>query len=224
MNYKKFELITGITLEGLNEKNFTNILRNPEYKEFFEDKKKFLDLLDEILNRNQDKDFLKEINTLKYSLEMIQDEEIIDNLFKRYRDEKITREKLLETMESYRKSSDPIFVVSVFICSMIALSDVDLSNDINILIDNIEKIKSIFENLGKIENSYKLRSDLIDLIYTVRSKIFVEYGVDINVDWVDSETDKLDEFGFKMLNRELPEINIKPEELGFIDITKLKKE
>ena len=85
--------------------------------------------------------------------------------------------------------------------------------------------KPIFESLGRIESSYQIRADLIDLLYTVRTKVFVEYGESIDVSWVDEETNKLDEFGFELLNnRELPEINIKPEQLGFIDITKLKKE
>ena len=228
MNYKKFELIAGITLEGLNEENFTNILKNPEYKEFFEDKKKFLDLLDEILYRNRDQEFLKEINTVKYTIQLFQDEEIISNLFRQYREEKITREKLLETMETYRKSTDPIFVVSVFICSIIALKDVNLSSEFKKLEENIEKFETILKSLGKIENSYALRCDLVDLVYQVKTKIFAEYkySLNINLEWVDEEIDKLNEFEFEFLNnrKELPEINVKPEQLGFIDITKLKKE
>lgn len=225
MKIKEFEQKIGMRVEGLNEERFIEILKNPEFKKLFDDKKEFLDLLEEILNRNQDESFKKEVNILKYTLQLLQDEEIIDGLFKRYREEKITREKLLEAMKNYRDSSDPIFVVSVFICSIIALKDVDLRPELENLKKNIEMFKPIFESLGRIESSYQIRADLIDLLYTVRTKVFVEYGESIDVSWVDEETNKLDEFGFELLNnRELPEINIKPEQLGFIDITKLKKE
>lgn len=225
MKISEFEKRTGIRLEDLKEENFIKILQNPEYNELFSDKNSLMDLLDEILNRNQDIEFKKELNSVKVMLQLSIDEEIIDNLFKRYRNNEITREKLLETMKIYRTSTDPIFVLSVFICSLIALKDVDLREEKAILIDSIEKIKLIFNDLGKIENSYQVRADLIDLLYTVRTKFFIEYEDELDISWVDDETDKLDQFTFEFLkNRELPEVNIKPEELGFIDITKLKKE
>lgn len=215
----------GIKIEDLNEETLLYILKNPEYKNFFNDRRLFLGLLDEILERNQDKNFLKEIYTIKYSLELLQNEEIISNLFTSYRNESITREKLLETMKNYRNSEDSIFVISVFICSLIALPDVDLSLEIEKLEKNIEKVKSIFENLGELKGSYNLRCDLIDLICQIRTKIFSVYNHSIDISWLDKEIDKIDEFTLEILNkRELPEINIKPEQLGFIDITKLKKE
>jgi len=128
-------------------------------------------------------------------------------------------------MKQYRESSDPLFVISVFICSLIAIQDVDLSTEKNVLIENIKKVEEIFNQIGRIENSYVLRCDIIDLIYQVRERYFLAYEEDIlkEISWVDQKADEVNLFAEKTLNTEtLPKINIKPEQLGFIDITKLK--
>lgn len=223
MNLTKFENKIGMKVNDLNEEKFIQIIKNPVYHEFFSNIKDMLDLIDEIMKRKQDDEsFIKELYTTKYLLQLDEDANILDKTFEKYRNNKITREELLEQMKKFRSSSDPIFVISVFICSMIALEDVSLKDEENVLKSSVEQMKDIFNNLGRIETSYSLRCDLIDLLYTLRSKYFNHCGIVIDIDWVDDEADKLLEFQSQFNNREIPEIGVKPEQLGFLDITKLK--
>lgn len=229
MNIKTFENKIGMRIEDLNEEKLIEIIKNPDNIEFFKETKTTLDLLDIILEKHRDEAFLKEILTLKHSTEMIDNERLLNDVFEKYRNEKITREKLVEELRRFLDSSDPKFVISTIICMLIALGDIDLSGDIELIKSNIEKFKNIFDTIGKIEKSYQLRCDLIDLMYILRAKFFENYAIELEMNWVDTEVDRIDEFASKLLESqagtsEIPEIDIKPEELGFIDITKLKKE
>lgn len=229
MNIKTFETKIGMVVEELDEEKLISVIKNPDNIEFFKETKTTLDILDCILERNKNETFLKEVLTLKHSTEMIENERLLNNVFEDYRDEKITREKLIEELRRFLDSSDPKFVISTIICMLIALGDIDLSGDIELIKSNIEKFKNIFDTIGKIEKSYQLRCDLIDLMYILRTKFFELYNIELEMNWVDTEVDRIDEFTSKLLEEhsgssELPEIDIKPEELGFIDITKLNKE
>lgn len=220
MNISKFENKIGMKIEDLNEEKFIQILKSVK---LFSDEKDAMDTLDEIIKRRQDNpEFVRELTSVKFSLQLDEDAKILDKLFERYRNGKITREELINQMKIFRSSSDPIFVISTVICSMIALEDVQLKDEENIIKSSINGVKNIFECLGRIETTYPLRCDLIDLLYTLRSKYFNHCGIILDMDWVDEETDKLIEFQSQLNKREIPEIGIKPEQLGFLDITKLK--
>ena len=200
-------------------------MKEPKFAHFFLDTKEAMDLLDKLIDKNRDNNFKKELNTIKISIQLLDNEKIIDTVFKNYREDKIKREELLKTLKRYRNSSDPLFVVSVFICSLIATQDVNLSQERNILVKNVNDLKALLDNLGRFENSYVLRCNIIDLIYQVRERYFIAYEDDIlaGIKWVDAAADELNDFAEKTLSTEvLPKLNVKPEQLGFIDITKLK--
>ena len=225
ISIKEFEKKIGKTVDNITEAEFYNLFKDEKLVETFLKFPDFrLDLIDRLMYRNEGNDFAKDLLTLRYETELEQDEKILDVTFTNYRENKITRDELLEKMENYKNSLDPIFVISTFICSLLVLDDVDLKKDIEKINMNIGRIKMIFDEIPKNEKSLDLRCNLIDLLYYLRTRFFESYGIVLDVSWVDNEVDIIDEYLSKKLNRELPEINIKPEELGFIDITKLNKE
>ena len=107
---------------------------------------------------------------------------------------------------------------------MIALEDLNLSEEQDLIQSSTEKLEQIFKNFGSMENSYPIRCDLIDLIHQVREIYFERYNKEIlNEKWISDEEDKLTDFEDEKIE-EIPDCGIEPEELGYLDITKLKKE
>lgn len=222
---KKFEKRIGKTVENITEDELYKFIKDANlYEDFFKFSDFKLDLIDRLLKRNSEDEFGKNLICLRYETELEQDEKILDKTFEQYRNKQITREELLEKMEKFKGSLDPIFVISTFICSLLVLDDVDLRNDIDKINMNIGRMKMIFDEIERNEKSLNLRCNMIDLLYYLRTRFFETYNIVLDISWVDNEVDLIDKFLSDKLNRELPEINIKPEQLGFIDITKLKKE
>lgn len=223
----EFEKEIGISAEMLDEKAMIQIMANPEYSHFFTNTKEAIDLLDSLIEKNQDSTFKKELNTIKISIQLLENEDIINKIFKKYRDNKITRAELLKDLERFRNSSDPIFVISVFICSLIATQDVDLKIEEDKLKKAILETKNLVDDLGRLENSYLLQCNIVDLIYQVRERYFDVYEIDIlkDIPWVDEKADELNEYEYELNNGfVVPNVDVTPEQLGFINITKLKHE
>lgn len=227
MNVKIVEEKIGTKLEDLTEEKLLEIVKNNDIvSKLFNNLTDMIDFLDLIMERNRNKkDFLKELFTVRCMIEMRNNENIIDGVFKRYRENVIDRENLKTSLFAYIESDDPLFSISAVICCLISMEDLDITKYQKTIEENLEKIKFYFQNFGRIENSYLLRCDIIDLIYTLRSMIFERYGIELNIEWVDEECKTTEQYEIEFLNnRELPAVNMKPEDLGFIDITKLKKE
>lgn len=221
-NINIFEKEIGITLEKLDYEKLLLIMQNSKYKKFFNTPKKTLDILDAIIEVNRNQNFIKELYTTKYSIELVEDECLIENLFKKMQENKITQDELLKELKDIRNSSDCLFSISAFLCSLVSKFE-NIREEENILIERIKETEKIFNLISDI-SSYKLKCDIIDLIYQVREYWFDAYGTDIllNISWVDNETDKLAEYEEKIYGK-IKSVNIKPEELGLIDITKLKE-
>lgn len=219
----QFEKKLNKKLEALSYNDFLDILKNDNYKEFFSNTRDTLEIITTLIERNPNKDFIKELYTLKFQTEMLEDENIINSLFTKARNKEITKEKLEETLKNFRTSIDPLFVVSVFLCSLVEGSN--LKDEETKLIEAIKNIEmNIFSQISDYETSYQLRCSIIDLIYTVREYWWNVYETDIleGINWVDNETDALINFKNQKLGNEIKSLNIKPEQMGFIDITKLK--
>lgn len=224
---EKFEKQLNKKLEALTYNDLLVVMQDEKYKEFFATPKNTLEIISELIDRNLDKNFVKELYTTKYSLELVWDETLIDNIFTKYKKKEIIKEKLEEELKFYRKSSNSLLSISAFLCTMIGAPEIDLKSDEERLIDAIKYCKDIFEyEISDCSSSYKLRCDIVDLIYTTREYWWNKYETDIlkDIDWVDNETDALTEFEHKLTGNKINGINIKPEQMGFIDITKLKKE
>lgn len=221
---EQFEKQLNKKLEVLTYNDFLELLKNDNYSFYFSNTKNALEIITGLIERNNDKNFIKELFTLKYQIEIVEDEEIIESLFNRFKNKEITKEKLDETLKNYRTSTDPLFVISVFLCSLINKNDIE--NEKEKLINDIKNSENIFFNISDYNTSYDLRCSIIDLIYAIREYWWNAYETDIleNINWVDNETDALIKFKNEKIGNEIKSLDIKPEQMGFIDITKLKKE
>lgn len=223
----KFELQFGKSVRDITEEDLTGCISDPKYKLYFSEKNA-IEFLDELIKRNSDTNFVVTLVALKYSLSLELTERAIDKLFSKYRENVIERTELEEKINEM-KNKDFISLISVDLCSMIALSDIDISQDETKLEQAVADIRTeIFLKIGSdIEKTHKLRCDLLDLIYQTRENYFSKYQIDILKDnsWVDDETAKLAEFDDENQKGKAPlSTNIKPEEMGLIDITRLGKE
>ena len=220
-NFKK---ITGVEPSSLTEDIFITILQNKHYKELFDTPEKNINLIEELLTLQFPLEFKKELYSVKYSIQLVQNEEIINSTFNLFTEKKINRNQLKEKLENFFNSSDPLFVISSILCSIIAFQDKNIINYKDLISENIIKIKNIFDNeLGRIETTYPVRCTIVDLIYQFRENYYQLTGEDISneIKWVDDETDKLITYKNSLIKPF--ESDIPPEQLGCIDITKLKK-
>lgn len=208
----------------LDEDDLNKIFNNDNLmKKYFIDPEKCDEILDEIIKRCNSSKTIETLIILKNKLIMLRCQSKINDIFSDYRAGSIDRQRLLEEMKKMRETADSIEMLSAILCSLISLSDVSLLEDKADIQNGIEGIHRIIKSLGDIKESYSLRCDLIDLIYQVREWYFTRNQVDLlkDIEWVTEETNKLNEFEDSMLE-EIPDINISPESLGYIDITKLK--
>lgn len=149
------------------------------------------------------------------NLYLIQSEDIIKKYIDSYNQEIINKETLFENINSYLKNNWPF--ISIII---------DLIPDYELTINEeiINKIIAPFELLNSFEiNKYTKPCiiNYLDAFYKVRTSYFNRYQNDIFKDKVNI----INELQKKLNDSEemvIPEINIKPEQLGLLDITKLK--
>jgi len=222
-----FEKQFGKSVRNLTESDLEKCISDKKYAVYFSEDNVFL-FIDGLIKLNSNSNFIKTLVALKYSLSLEINERIISALFSKYRNNIINRDELIKQMNEI-KQKDFISVISVDLCSMIALSNLDISSDESLLKTSIEDIKDkIFLMIGSdIEKTHKLRCDLLDLIYQTRENFFSKYQTDIlqDITWVDEETSKLTEWDdAKEKESTFPSAKISPEELGLIDITKLKSD
>ena len=82
----------------------------------------------------------------------------------------------------------------------------------------------VLQKLDDEKFTYELRCDILDLVIQCSEYIKMRGGSVNEITWLDDELTKLHNFEFSVFEKgEIPEINIKPEALGLIDITRLKR-
>lgn len=223
---KQFEKETGIQIKDLNEDKLIKIMMDSSYEHFFKSHNKAVELFDDILLYINDDEFKKELFTVRHSFNLLNVEKLLQNLFNSIKNEEITDEEFQNKILQIFESSDPIYVISTLICLLISKYKLDVSNYFEIFKNNVSKIKEIFNTIGRIENSYRFRTEVIDFLYTAQQEFFFEYEKDIleNSDWIEFEIDKLTEFEETFKEEVFESIDIPPEALGLIDITKLPKD
>ena len=217
-----FEKFLGKRASDTTEDDLIKFFTETDFKE--QTPHVIVDFLETLMDHVSNENFKKDIFSIRTASQLLEDEEIIDSIFSNYRLGKITRDELLNRIKQNFQSDDPIFVFSNMLCSMIALEDLNLSEEQDLIQSSTEKLEQIFKNFGSMENSYPIRCDLIDLIHQVREIYFERYNKEIlNEKWISDEEDKLTDFEDEKIE-EIPDCGIEPEELGYLDITKLKKE
>ena len=225
---KEFELKTGISAKGLTEEILVEIMKNERFEEFFSKPGKTVELIDELLSELSDSDFKKEIHTARETFNLANIEYLISKIFSDFKNEKINEDDFEKKIVSAFNSLDPIYSISMLVCVLISkydLKEFEKCDYFETFKSAISQIENIFHSLGRIENSYRYRTEIIDFLYTAREEYFLRFEKDILEDcgWLEMEIDKLDEFESQFISNEFPEIDISPNELGLIDITKLPK-
>ena len=223
---KQFEKEIGFSVQELTEEKLIEILTDEEYSHFFTYHSRAVELFDEIIPEIENDLFLKELNTVRHTLNLSNIADLLQKLFESRKKEEITDEEFQEKIQKNFESEDPIYVISTLVCLLLSKHSMNIDENFESFKNNIVKIKDIFSNLGRIENSYSFRIELIDLLYTAQQEYFFIYEKDLleGINWLEEEVDKITEFENNFNPETFEEIDITPEDLGLIDITKLPKE
>ena len=228
----RFEKQYGKSVRELNIDSLNKLISNEKYSSFFKNPDNFLEILKEIKRFHTDEKFKQVLQTIISSVELVKTEATLDSVFASYKKDEIEKEELLEKVKTMIADENPIVSISAILCSFIGFDDFDIS---------LEEFKKKFESLMKLYEelsedfkiSYKLRCDLLDILYSSRDEYFNKTSIDV-VDsikdfksWEDNVLDALHSFEDKIIAENglepFKQVNIKPEELNLIDITKLKE-
>lgn len=228
MILREFENLTGVSAKDLTLEKLTDILKNKDYAQFFEDSSAFMEFLKELQTIITDETFKKEINSAYYLADMRVCEDNIMQKFSDLNDNSITREELENWMKDEFKKDDPIESITAYVCSMISLQDVDLSGEFDNLSKKLTELVNIFDTLGDIGKSYSVYSDLSDLIFQTDTYYYNWYGKEPltseSSKKLNDYAERIGDFEFSVLeNGDIPGAQYDPEDMGLIDVTKLKK-
>lgn len=189
-------------------------------EKYLQDEDEIIDLLD---NLDKIAPQLKTWTTTMRSKLILRKTEVeIEDCFLEYNLNK--NDKLLDSkLQAFISNGDALISLSGIICSLISkrLSVAELSKKYN---ENIGKVLGVLKNLDEEKFTYELRCDILDLVIQCGEYIKMSGGSVNEIIWLDDELTKLHEFEFNVFEKgEIPELSMKPEELGLIDITRLKK-
>lgn len=218
----QFEKETKLNLKNLSEIDLLNIFTNKKFHHFFDSAKKVVSLMEELSNEVESEEIKRKLITLKYKFLLVENENILMELFKN------NREIIENKIESYMNSNDPLFSCSAILCCMLSLSNLDIRNKEEKLKENFQKISEIFKEISPVEDSFDLRNDLIDLVNTVEEQFWQVYEIDLseNSEWIHAEEAAMGEFSRQLhekMKTEKIDDGLRPEDMHFIDITKLSE-
>lgn len=225
-----FEHTIGRTVRTLSAQELLKLLQDKNIiNKYFTSVNKSISLLDEIMKINTDQDVKCILYTIRESIEMRQAWNLTDKLFREFRHGEISKEELIEIIDEYKNSSNIILGLLTYECVLSVLVDVDLSKEQDQIKNLVEKSKDIFNILTtKIEVSYPMQATLADLVYTLDADNFERYGESLDLKWLDDIVWKFNEFQEKIFETDeftkYQAGKLLPEDLGLIDITKLKEE
>jgi len=219
-DFKKEFNINEIT--DLDQDQLADILSSDKCKKFFTSYNKAINLIDELDAEIIDENIKKQLYVIKLTLSLSQNEAALIDTFTPYHQMNVTREELIERLNSLLKSEDPTFVLSTFVCMRYALPDYKPEVSKETMVEILAKMKEIFNKLDDLLLSYRIRCDLLDLIYQAAEDYFQCYDTPLDeyMKWVNDESTKNNLFEEQFISRTTADIA--PEEIGLIDITKLK--
>ena len=203
-------------------------IKNSEFIEIFNKKKladkyfkSFRDVTDILAFLEKNSELKEFSNILGLKLSLRKTESALDNIFSRYKEDN-DFEKLKDTIISMILSEDALDSISATLCMLIASYELDLSIYYNIVQKNIDSVFKIIDILPIIEESYSIHCDIIDLLIQLEFYWNNRYDDKITVK-LEEHLEKLHNFEYKVFeNSEISSVDISPEVLGLLDITKLK--
>lgn len=216
----KFEKEIGKPIRYISAEYFLDIFNKKELgKKYFNSTKNALDIL-EVMKTNVS---LKEMSTiLEIKIRLRKTEESIDDIFSRYTQDN-NRETLIDSMGNMIKSDDDLTVVSSVLCTMIALEDQELEGYRKHIENALNGVFKIISNITITKDSYSLHCDILDLLIKVLYYWNSRYE-ELELEGLDKHLEDLHNFEFEVFdNGKYASVDIKPEALNLLDITKLKK-
>lgn len=216
-----FEKEFGIPLSRISEKKFLDIFSQKNLG-----KKYFINLknTEEILNFISENPNLRNFsNIMLMKAKIYKSESEIDSIFSKYKEDNI-RDSLKESCISMITSEDQIDSISASLCTMIALEDVDISIYYNSVSNSVNNLFKQISTTSIEEISYSLHCDILDLLIQLQFYWNSRYDKKIEIEGLDEHLSRLHEFEYNVLESgKNPSVNIDPEDLELLDITKLKR-
>jgi len=210
----------GISAKTLTVKELGEFIQSSDFTNPVE----ALEDLEYIEKMNED-DYTKTfVRNLKIMVLFGVDEDIIGKVFKSKEDKTITRDELIEKVNNFMTSEDPIFVLLSAICGiMTGLSDFKEYEDTFKVC--IEKIHGIMDSLGHFNLSFGNFCNLMDTLYYFSNSYFNVNDIDLLKDekWVNEYLDKMHKYEDDYIEQNgrsvYDDIDLKPQDLGYLDIT-----
>ena len=221
-----FEKRIGKSIRELTENELIEILKAEEYRDFFKDPDSSLIILDAINQLNKYEKIKKETSLIIFNIKLLRAEAIVDSEFNSYKSNEITRDDLENKVISFIESDDTFLSTVAVSCALISLETIEVRKYKDIIIKNFNGIRETLNIIKSEPDSYPLRISLLEFIFQIREDYFVKYDDDLlkDLDWVNTELDEIHQYEDMAIRKAMPkEINIDPEQLGFIDITKLNE-
>lgn len=220
--------------EDINLNDVILLSKNEEaLKIFSEDLNTGFEFFKDVFNNNKDKDVVREIKPLFYDFKLKIIEKELGSFYRKFEKDKNV-DTLLKSLDEYISSDDFLKSISASIVYIIgSINGLDLTSTkyLELLKNNLKELEKLIYAL-EMETSFPIICELIDLLYSFRNLYFNKYNIDIMDDTTEIQEyiKKLNDFAeplYKKLEDEAKNIvekeNINPEDMGFIDITKLNK-
>lgn len=224
------ESILGKSLSELTVEDIPVICKNEEFLKLMADREKAIEIADEIIDTNKDKDVVLEFIPIKLSSEIYLAKVHVSKLFKKF-DEDNDRDSLINELKESLLHGQVHKKLVTAVAAMGAVSDFDISEFEDILKISISNIENILYEKVNLEKALPLACDILDLIFTIRENYYNLYKIDLIEDKSNLENyvEQLNQFMKPMYDAMQEEAERlangkKPEELGLLDITKLQKD
>lgn len=214
-----FEKEFGTTLSTINKEKFLNIFYSKKLSDkYFTSKNNVFDILEYLKSNDNLKNFVDNL-LLKFEIQSC--ENFIDDLFTKYIEDNI-RESLINSVKYNISEKKGIYCVSIALCTMIALEDQDISVYYNNVSNSLNEIFSRISTLELDRSTYSTYCDVLDLIIQTQFYWNSRYENKIDVSGIDECLIELHNFEYEVLeNSKVPSLDIEPETLELLDITKL---
>lgn len=218
-----FQKMVGKDLTKLSTQEFTEIINDSRYVNFYVNNA-FEILVDMLDLENIDKDLRRTLWEIYLNLLYKIDVKTIAAEIDKHTAGEISDEDFMAKCKEYfEESEDPVLALLTFIT--VGSLGIDIKFAKETVISNIKRLEELFMHLtpGSIL-SFSTRNDYLTLLYNVKVEANYSFGdEDILKDfsWVKEAQEEFDKEIAEVIDA-LPESEAAPEELGLIDITKLK--
>lgn len=229
MNIEEFKEKLGKDFSEITLEDIKNITADNEMLNVLNDYKVGLEISTDVIKENKNQEVIDEFTPLVYHHELYGAQKELGKMFAQYNEDN-DKEKLVLSLNTFLKSAAPLGKISGYLIALNGIDGYDITlEDIQKAVDDSEDI--LFKM--KIDRGFPIICDIIDILYTIQEEYYKKYKFDLigenskKLNNLITELDKLTQTMYentqKQIENELPD-DVKPEDLGMLDITRFKKE